>query len=170
MGGGSRVPVGSGQQCVTVGALVLAHLPFTAPNRFSELSIPSAKVMLRHPQVPNPTPHLVPAACKSRPGRAVVPGSTVVEAGERWTTSLRSDCGHTQGPSQGWQAVARAETVPDQSGYCSWFPAASRAFLKSGFPSDKGCNSSMLLTAGGDLVLTTVMAAPRTKLSHLGLG
>lgn len=100
-GGGSRVPVGSGQQCVTVGALLLAHLPFTAPNRFSELSIPSAKVMLRHPQVPNPTPHLVPAACKSRPGRVGVPGSAVMEAGERWTTSLRSDCGHTQGPSQG---------------------------------------------------------------------
>jgi hypothetical protein len=70
-GVGSRVTMGSGQQCVTLGALLLLHLPFTAQTMFAELSIPRTKVMLRHTQVSNPTPHVVPAACKSRAaGRA----------------------------------------------------------------------------------------------------
>lgn len=60
------MPMGSGQQCMILGDLLLVHLPFTAQTMFPELWIPSAKVMLRHTQVPNPTPHVVPAACKSR--------------------------------------------------------------------------------------------------------
>lgn len=60
VGGGSRVPMGSGQQCVILGALLLGQLPFTLPNRFLNLSIPSAKVRLRffptapQSQIPHP--------------------------------------------------------------------------------------------------------------------
>lgn len=84
-GGGSRVPVGSGQQCVVLGALTVLQLPFTAQTRFLKLSIPSAKVKLRFSPPPK-TQILHPMSGL----RGEVPGSAVMEARKVCTTSLRS--------------------------------------------------------------------------------
>lgn len=111
-GGGSRVPVGSGQQCVVLGALTVLQLPFTAQTRFLKLSIPSAKVKLRFSppsktQIPHPMSGL----------RGEVPGSAVMEA-RKVCTSLRSQSVDTpKGQARGSQAAARAKPLPEGSGY-----------------------------------------------------
>lgn len=76
--------MGSGQQCVVLGALTVLQLPFTAQTRLLKLSIPSAKVKLRFSsppktQIPHPMSGL----------RGEVPGSAVMEA-RKVCTSLRS--------------------------------------------------------------------------------
>lgn len=54
--------MGSRQQCVVLRPLLFVYLPVTGQTRFLELSLASAKVRFRHPQVPDPMAHVVPAA------------------------------------------------------------------------------------------------------------
>lgn len=84
VGRGSRIPKGTGQQCVVLGALLLGQLPFAPPNRFLNLLIPTAKVRLRFSPPPSPRSHTPCDTCccmNKTGGRREVPESALMEAG-----------------------------------------------------------------------------------------
>lgn len=97
--------MGSGQQCVVLGALLLGQLPFTSPNRFLSLSIPSAKVRLRFsPPHPSPRSHTPRDTCccmNKTEGRREVPDLHSWRQERYDNISEASVCEHTQSPSQG---------------------------------------------------------------------